>query len=212
MARINSIPTPAIRDQEASAFSHILVELCRATGARCAALVDQEGETVDYGGAGDPFDIRILAAEWRLVFAHVEHANKLGGVSEMTVRARDKSFLIVGFPLGYALVVQLARRSTGLSPRALSQARRELCKEAGFSADGRGEVWLRVHVKEEPGVSRRPLALSVEAESHYVTVLGLLKSSIKRERGFRIRLGSGEERTLVREPLGQWYLEQENWT
>src|SRR5690606_17171221 len=79
-------------------------------------------------------------------------------------------------------------------------------------ADGRGEVWLRVHVKEEPGVSRRPLALSVEAESHYVTVLGLLKSSIKRERGFRIRLGSGEERTLVREPLGQWYLEQENWT
>lgn len=206
------MPKPSVRDQEASAFSHILVELCRATGARCAALVDQEGETVDYGGEGDPFDIRILAAEWRLAFARAEHTSKLGAVSEMMIRARDKSFLIVAFPLGYALVVQMARRSTGLSLRALNQARRELYKEAGFSADGHDEVWLRVRVKEEPGVTRRPLAVSVEAESQYVTVLGRLKSAVKSERGFRIRLGSGEERTLVREPFGHWYLEQETWT
>ena len=209
---MNSTRSPQIRDQEASQFSHILAELCHATGSRCAALVDLEGETVDYFGAGEPFDIRILAAEWRLVLAQVQHSTRLGDVFEMMIRAKHKSFWLESFPLGYALVVQLGRRATGLSRRALSQARRDLCREAGFDLnDHRGEAWVRVLVKEEPGASRRPVAMALAEHSHYVTVLGRVTSHTHKERGYRIRLSTGEERTLVREPLGHWYLEEEHW-
>ncbi|HXS16829.1 MAG TPA: hypothetical protein VN764_06555 [Polyangiaceae bacterium] len=211
MARVNSIKRPTVRDQAASPFSSILVELCTATGARCAALVDQEGETVDYGGSGDPFDIRILAAEWRLVLAQFQSAVTLGRVAQLFVRARDKSFWIEALPYGYALVVHMGHRCTHLSPRALSQARRDLCREAGFSLADQTEMWTRVVVKEESRASRRPLMLGQENEAHYLTVLGRVSSVAKRERGFRVRLGTGEERTLVREPLGQWYMEEERF-
>jgi len=211
MARVNSIKRPTVRDQVPSLFSVILVDLCTATGARCAALVDQEGETVDYGGSGDPFDIRILAAEWRLVLAQFQAAATLGTVTQLFVRARDKSFWIEAFPYGYALVVHMGHRCTHLSQRALSQARRDLCREAGFLVD-QTEAWTRVAVKEESGASRRPLVLGDEEEAHYLTVLGRISSVAKRERGFRVRLATGEERTLVREPLGQWYIEEERFS
>jgi hypothetical protein len=212
MARVNSIKRPTVRDQDASPFSIVLVGLCTATGARCAALVDQEGETVDYGGSGDPFDIRILAAEWRLVLARFEGASTLGSVFQLFVRARDKSFWIEALPYGYALVVQMGHRCTHLSPRALSQARRDLCREAGFALVDQTEAWTRVTVKEEPGVSRRPLVLGQQDEAHYLTVLGRVSSVARGERGFRVRLATGEERTLVREPLGQWYMEEERFS
>ncbi len=201
-----------MRDQDASPFSHILVELCEATGSKCAALVDQEGETVDYAGRGDPFDIRILAAEWRLVLLQIQMSDKLGTVRELMVRAKNKSFWIEAFPHGYALVVEMGRRSTSLSARALSQARRDLCHEAGFElGDSTQEVWTRVLVQEEQGVSRRPVAMALDQESLYVTVLGRVSGEARSERGFRVRLSTGEERTLVREPLGHWYLEEERW-
>lgn len=120
------------RDQEETPFSSILMQLCARTGALCAALVDREGETVDYAGRGDPFDIRILAAEWRLVLQHAGEAGFSAPELEMVVRARKKSFLVQALPEGYALVMQLARRSTGISERALSLAKRRLCEEAGF--------------------------------------------------------------------------------
>jgi hypothetical protein len=211
MARVNSIKRATVRDQDASPFSAILVDLCAATGARCAALVDQEGETVDYGGSGDPFDIRILAAEWRLVLAQFQTASTLGSVFQLFVRARDKSFWIEAFPYGYALVVQMGHRCTHISSRALSQARRDLCREAGFTLVDQREAWTRVVVKEEAGVSRRPLMLGLEDQAHYLTVLGRVSSVASRERGFRVRLATGEERTLVREPLGQWYIEEERF-
>ena len=199
------------RDQEASPFSDILVQLCRATGARCAALVDAEGETVDYGGTGDPFDIRILAAEWRLVLSHLQLSGKLGVIEHLMVRARNKSFWVEALPLGYALVVQMGRRAASLSPRALGQAKRDLCHEAGFSLARPSESWVRVVVEEEAGTSRRPVAMSLEEEELYVTVLGRVRSQAKHEAGYRVRLSTGEERTLVREPLGHWYLEEERW-
>lgn len=211
MARVNSVKRPTVRDQVASPFSTILAELCRATGAHCAALVDREGETVDYGGSGEPFDIRILAAEWRLVLAQFEGASTLGTVSQLTVRARSKSFWIEALPDGYALVVQMGLRCTRLSSRALSQARRELCREAGFPLGEQSELWTRVVVQEESKGSRRPLLLAQQDQAHYLTVLGRVSSVAERERGFRVRFGTGEERTLVREPLGRWYLEEERF-
>ncbi len=203
-----------MRDQGVTPFSEILTELCTAAGARCAALVDAEGETVDYSGQGDPFDIRVLAAEWRLVLQHLFETSVLGTSQEFVVRARHKSFLVEVLPDGYALVIQLARRSTGASNRALCQARRRLCAEAGFedSNSSRGE-WTRVEVKEDSPISRRPTMVRVSNEVLQVTILGRIAggSAGLSEKSYRVRLSSGEERTLVREPFGNWYIEEEHW-
>lgn len=184
-------------------------------GAKSAALVDAEGETVDYSGRGDPFDIRILAAEWRLVLQYLKETKVLGKSYELVVRAREKSFLVEALPEGYALVVELARRSTGVSDRALAEARRRLIAEAGFPGeeDPRGN-WFHVHVEEEPGDSRRPLRMETDAEElQEVIVLGRIPNQeLRQERSFRVRLGSGQECTLVREPLGNWYREEEDWS
>lgn len=183
-------------------------------GAKCAALVDAEGETVDYGGQGDPFEIRILAAEWRLVLQYLKELKILGPSYEFVVRARHKSFLVEALPQGYAIVLELARRSTGVSDRALAQARKSLIAEAGFpeEEDPRG-IWSHVEVEEEPGLSRRPKRLSARNEIQEVMVLGRIPAAeLSREQSFRVRLSNGQECTLVREPLGRWYLEEESWS
>ena len=202
------------RDQNTTPFSEILERLRAAAGARSTALVDAEGETVDYSGRGDPFNIRILAAEWRLVLQHLKETKILGASYELVVRAHDKSFLVESLPEGYALVVELARRSTGVSDRALSEARKRLLAEAGFPSeeDPRGN-WSHVLIEEEPGNSRRPLRMETEEERQEVTVLGRIPNpNLQNERSFRVRLGNGQECTLVREPLGNWYREEEDWT
>lgn len=200
------------RDQVATPFSAILADLCAATGAHCAALVDREGETVDYGGDRDPFDIRVLAAEMRLVLQLTDQNSVMGAGRELMVRARKKSFWMESLPSGYALVLELGRRAAGLSNRALSEARRRLCQEAGFDQEIREhEAWVRVSVSEEPGTSRRPCALHADEAQHPVTVLGRIPSDSTRERAFRVRLDTGEERNLVRESLGRWYLEEDLW-
>lgn len=210
MARGRDFP----RDQELTPFSAILTQLCECTGARCAALVDGEGETVDYGGYGDPFDIRVLAAEWRLVLQHLERSPLLAQTDGFVVRAHRKSFLVESLPEGYALVVQLGRRATSASSRALALARKEVCEEAGFN-DLRPsqEDWSHVAVEEEPGSSHRPMRMKIEQDSHELTVLGRIAPSAtaEREQSYRVRLSTGEERTLVREPLGFWYLEEDSW-
>lgn len=215
MAKAVSSRRPeSVRDQGVTPFSEILTELCAASGARCAALVDAEGETVDYSGQGEPFDIRVLAAEWRLVLQHLGEARLLGMSTEFVVRARQKSFLIEVLPDGYALVIQLARRSSGASNRALCQARKRLCAEAGFEDldSSRGD-WSRVIVKEDSPVSRRPTMVIVSDVTLQVTVLGRIAatSGNSGEKSYRVRLSSGEERTLVREPFGHWYIEEEHW-
>lgn len=203
------------RDQDVTPFSEILERLRTVAGAKSAALVDAEGETVDYSGKGDPFDIRILAAEWRLVLQHLKETKVLGTSYELIVRAREKSFLIEALPEGYALVLELARRSTGVSDRALAEARKRLLAEAGFPGeeDPRGN-WSHVLVEEEPGHSKRPLRMETEKEElQEVTILGRISSqNPQNERSFRVRLSGGRECTLVREPLGHWYREEEDWS
>jgi hypothetical protein len=203
------------RDQDTTPFSGILSTLCAAAGARSAVLVDAEGETVDYAGRGDPFDIRILAAEWRLILHRLSEAAILGPSFEFVVRARHKSFLVESLPEGYALVIELGRRATGASDRALSEARKALISEAGFpeESDPRGS-WAHVAVEEEPGHSRRPVLIkSKDEERQEVTIIGTIPTpDDSREVSYRVRLDNGLECTLVREPLGHWYLEEEEWS
>ena len=75
-------PDPLARDQLASPFSAILQRLCESCGAQAAALVDAEGETVDYAGRVAPFDARVAAAEWRLVLAEIEASKVFGWTVE----------------------------------------------------------------------------------------------------------------------------------
>ncbi len=211
------------RDQAPSPFTPVLQELCRATGAGCAALVDNEGETVDYAGLGDPFEIRILAAELRLLAQHLDQAVLLRSTTEMLIRARRGSFFLRSLPEGYALVLRLGRRATSVSDRSLSIAVRELCAEAGFAAPmsqrgGRppgtevARQWKKVEVQVEGPRSRRPVTLATPGGPTELEVMGRIATNpSSRETGYRVRLANGEEGTLIRERLGRWYLEEDAW-
>ena len=198
------------RDQDLTPFAALLHQLCQNTGAHAAALVDGEGETVDYGGTGAPFDIRILAAELRLLQQHMAGTVHLTETTELVIRARRKTFHLASLPEGYALVLELPRRATGASERALAVAVRGICEEAGFDVpDVEGARWRSIDVTEEEGASRRPAQIAGEGEPLSLVVLGrLAEQSTRREQGYRVRLSSGQEGNLVREPLGRWYIEE----
>lgn len=200
------------RDQAASAFSSALLRLCEDTGARAAALVDAEGETVDYAGALDPFDIKVTAAEWRLVLARLTETSVPGWANthEMFIRARACSYALVGLDAGYAIVLQLVRHCSSLSTRALAEAVLDISREAGLRIPNHFtslERWRRVAVRSTPGDPKRPRWVWHGGAWREVTVLGLYhdRDFQRRDLGFRAQLANGAEFFLVREPLGRWY-------
>ena len=104
-------------------------------------------------------------------------------------------------------MVQLLPRCFRVSPRALAEAVREICENAGLDMPSRSSQWMRVQVNESPAPQRRPRSVWVNRKWLPVEVLGrwvgpeLLPSEI----GYRVRLLGGAEVTLVREPLAQWF-------
>lgn len=202
----------AVRDQAVSAFSGALMRLCDATASRGAALVDAEGETVDYAGCLDPFEIRVVAAEWRLVLgALTAEGEESKPGSEIYFRGSKRSFAVIAMSDGYALVMELPRRSLRLSPRALAEAIRALSLEAGLSHHWTlsrygDERWTRVDVRWDKA-RKRPSAIWLAGGWKTVEVLGRFAAAEtgKRSLGFRARLSDGTEITLIKEPLGVWY-------
>jgi len=204
------------RDQRASAFSGVLLRLCDAAGAVGAALVDAEGETVDYAGAMDPFDIKIVAAEWVIVLALLRESKVRGfpETEEVVVRGRRKSFFVQVLADGYALVIQLPTHAFSISRLAVHEAVRDLSREAGLSmprallADR--EHWRRVDVRCEPFDARRPKAIWTSGGWSPLEVLGRWRAGLGRGGvGYRARLPTGAEVNLVRERLGRWYSDTE---
>ncbi len=203
------------RDQEQSPFGVALERLCVGAPAIAAALVDEEGETVDYAGALSPFSVRVAAAEWQLVMAQCERSPRrsLGRVREILVRHESASFALCAIMDGYILVVQLPRGAFSLSSRALAQATREIASEAGLDNVFRAEdhtLWRRIVVREH---QRRPLAIECGAQQwERVEILGRFYEAglAPGERGYRVRLANGCETSLIREPLGRWYVD-ETW-
>jgi hypothetical protein len=205
----------AVRDQSDSAFSAILARLCDDSGALAAALVDAEGETVDYAGLLEPYDIKVVAAEWRIVL-RVVHESRLPGfrhVASLTVRARRRSYFIEAMADGYAIALRLPRHCFNVSRRALSQAVRELSHEAGLTRPAaRAEVhWARVRVRISTSsrLLHRPDAIWLGDEWSPVTILGRYQARdlSRSELGYLARLSSGAEVFLVREPLGIWFVD-----
>lgn len=200
------------RDQAASVFSSALLRLCEDTGARAAALVDAEGETVDYAGALDPFDIKVTAAEWRLVLARLAQTRVLewAHTHEMFIRAQSCSYALIALDAGYAIVLQLIRHCSSLSTRALAEAVLDISREAGLQIPSHFtglERWRRVAVRSSRDEPHRPRWVWHAGAWREVTVLGLYRDRDfqRRDLGFRAQLANGAEFFLVREPLGHWY-------
>jgi hypothetical protein len=199
------------RDQRASVFSASLLRLCDGTGAIGAALVDAEGETVDYAGLMDPFDIKVAAAECMVVLSLLRASpiEALQRTDELLTRGAKKSYFVQALADGYGIVLELEPHCFSLSRRALHESMRELCAEAGLSlpraVEHDPEPWWRVEVRCEPRDPRRPTALWVKGTWSPLEILGRWTTSTPREIGYRARLPSGAEFTLVRETLGRWF-------
>jgi hypothetical protein len=203
------------RDQGLSVFSGILRRFCAASGALGAALVDSEGETVDYAGRVDPFDLRVAAAEFRLVLRLLESGPEGRPrtwplANEVLVRASGRSFAFSVFSDGYALVLVLPRHAFRLSRRALAQTADELEGEAGLTRLGAGRErlrWTHVDVRTQEADRRRPEAVWHDEEWRLVTILGRMpaRDLENLELGYLARFANGRETLLVREPLGKWF-------
>jgi hypothetical protein len=197
------------RDQLPSSFAPTLGRLCSSAGVVGAALVDSDGEAVDYAGRVSPFDIRVAAAEWRIILSRLGRCrhSPWKETRQVMVRGVNKSFGAVLLPEGYALVMQLLPRCFRVSPRALSEAVREVCENAGLEMPSPAAQWMRVQVTESPSPHRRPRSVWVNRKWLPVEVLGrwVGPELLPNEIGYRVRLLDGAEVTLVREPLAQWF-------
>ncbi len=200
------------RDQAPSAFTMILDDLvARVPGAIAAALVDAEGETVDYAGWLTPFDVKIAAAHWRIILNQLDALSWMGTTRTLVVRGTTRSTLARALSEGYAAVLVLARRAGFVMPeRAFSACEVAVAIEAGWPMPPRAARWFPVLV--EVDARRRPVSIVYGGLAEAVEVLGRLveaegRASL-RQQAFRVRLASGPEITIVREQGGFWYAEE----
>ncbi len=222
------------RDQVESAFSAILSALVEAVPlAAGAALVDAEGETVDYAGYLDPFDLKVAAAHFGVVLHDIRSFRPMKEVKEIRVRAKKRAYLLRVLDSDYSLILVLHKYSGfSVSRRALRETESRLCIEAGLEQTDLDPIWYRVEVETALG---RPLRL--RAPSQYaelklpvsarapstirpltemrdpltwvdVEVIGALMGTPSKERGFRVRLANGAEMTLIREPNRLWFVDE----
>ncbi|EYF00278.1 roadblock/LC7 domain-containing protein [Chondromyces apiculatus] len=177
-------------------------------GARGAALVDFEGETIDYAGAIDAFEIKVTAAHWLIVLAEVS-VSSLGPLRQLIVRARAHSYIIRQLQPGYAVVLVLHPRAAfAASDRALLDSDARICLEAGWPQPRAGSCWYCVDVETERGRPIRLRGLQAAGDWQPVEVMGFMLGLGPREKGFRVRLLNGAEMLLVREPLGRWFADE----
>jgi len=195
------------RDQRETAFTSILAALvARVPGARAAALVDRDGETVDYSGEMDSYDVRLAAAHWRLVLDELRRQEALRSVRWVILRGGRTSYLVHELPEEYALVVVLARAAGFFGwRRAVAACAWALGDEAGWT--WAGVRWFPAQVTAD--ARRRPSLLRIGGHLGPVEILGTMAGGLgRREHGWRVRLHTGVEATLVREPGGVWYSDE----
>jgi hypothetical protein len=209
-------PRPSLfagREQALSGFAAPLGRLCEALPARAAAVVDHDGETIDYAGSLDGYVTKIAAAELQLLVQGLNETRYIGAskLRQLVVRATHATLAAVPLAAEYTLIVHLPPAAFSLSRRALSQAVRELCVEGGITVPGeyRREQWVRVRVEDDVAHSWRPRAIWMQDAWTPLEVFGRVQNGdlARGEVAYRVHLASGEEATLVREPLGRWFSE-----
>lgn len=189
------------RDTDPTPFTPILDELLRRLpGALAAALVDREGETVDYSGRGDPYDMKVAAAHGRILLNEIDNLGFLGTARWLVVRGVKRTFVTRSLPDAYALVLLMKRRAGFTrSSRAFLVCERALALEAGWPVPPSKVTWHPVEVqRDRRGRPRKVGALWVE-------VLGAVMGLPAHESGFRVRVQDGSELTLIREARNAWY-------
>jgi hypothetical protein len=208
-------PPSFARPESETGFTAILGRLLRATpGAVGAALVDAEGEAVDYAGDKiDPFDLKIAAATWRIVLSELE-IGKLAEISgpthRLSIHAAQRTFVIDALPDGYALLsVLLSDASEGHATRALHAALRDLYREAGWPAPPSLFRWFSVEVRS--GAGERPLGIRASEHWAPLAVIGRVAGGLLAgEIGWRVALiPSHVELTLVRGRDDRWWMDLE---
>ncbi len=146
--------------------------------------MDFEGETIDYAGGLDPFDVKVTAAHWQLVLAEVA-GSRLGVSRQITVRAHRKSYIVRQLQPEYALVLVLHPRAAfAASHRALQEAEARLCAEAGWSTS-RTTRWYCVDVETEASDRGRPARLRGAGGWQPVEVMGSMVASGRARKRFR---------------------------
>ena len=211
MSRAGRLGGEIQRDQAPSTFTRILQQLVERTpGAFATALVDFEGETVDYAGRLDPFELKVAAAHWQLVLAQEESAAAFGAIRQLTVRAQSRSYFVRRLHENYALVIVLHPRAAfSVSERAIVEAVAGLSLEAGWPLPRNAARWFGVQVEaERSDQRRRPVRIRVAGTWQTLEIMGSVMGLRPRERGFRVRLASGAEIMLIRERLGFWFLDE----
>jgi hypothetical protein len=200
------------RDQARSTFTRILERLLAVTpGGQGVALVDFEGETVDYAGRLDPFELKITAAHWQIVLGETAaEATQVGPIRELTVRARGRAYHVRRLEENYAVVLILHPRAAfAVSERAMQEAIAGLSAEAGWPLPRDAARWFWVEVESDhQGRAVRPRRLKVGGRFQPIEVMGAVMGLAPRERGFRVRLPNGAEMMLVRERLGRWFADE----
>lgn len=197
----------APRDQARSTFTLILDGLLAATpGALAAVLVDYDGETVDYVGNLDPFELKVAAAHWQIVLSEARSILALGTLHQIAISARSRSYVLRAVHEGYALLLVMPRRAAfGYSERALQEAVARCSREAGWPTSARAVRWLQVDVEPHPADRFRPLRVRVAGDWRAIEVIGAMVGLGPHEHGYRVRLPSGVETILVRERVGRWF-------
>jgi hypothetical protein len=206
---------PPERHEHVTEFTRILERLLELEPSVLAAvLVDAEGEAVDYAGALTSFDTKVAGAHFRIVLEQMGAFDPVGTARgprpfrQIMVRGARRTFLARSLSDGYALVLVLKRHGFGVSARAMALAERALSVEAGWPVpEPEGRTWYPVQIETAPNDRRRPERILIESIWHGVEVLGSVVG-LGRDRGYRCRLRSGVELTLVREPAGTWYADE----
>lgn len=201
---------PPSRDMELTPFGAILAELiARVPGAYAASLVDTQGESVDYAGLAEPFDVKVAGAHLQILLRNLAELEKLGVPRTLTIRGARRSIIARQLPDDYVLVV-LLRRGAGFtaSRRAYDVCERSLADEAGWPRvpGAGGRFWYPVEVTYDQ--RGRPRSIKVRKAEIGIEVLGAVMGLPPRERGFRVRTASGTELTLVREARCCWYADE----
>jgi hypothetical protein len=196
------------RDQRETAFTGILADLVRRIpGAHAAALVDRDGETVDYAGDDAPYETRIAAAHWRIALESVKEQAFLADVKSLVIRAHRASFIVHVLPQGYALLVRLVRGAGFRGwQRAVPACARRIGQEAGWP-EAAGITWFDVDVSCD--AEGRPCAVVCAGTAARVEVIGRhRRDPTQPEQAWRVRLVSGAEATFVCESRRFWYADE----
>ncbi len=215
------------RDLESSSFTIPLRALRERRGVLAAVFVDGMGECVDYVASMDPYEAKVQGAHWLAILSDVEYALRAshGAIQSMHVVGKSREIVLREVGEGYKLVLVIRagsidrvllesieqtvvalRGESGLDDAGVEVARGHLSDPVArpsmmFSTRTRVDVVTR----EAPVWGYAPAnVLTGGPASRIIAVLGRWEEEDLV--GFRVRVDTGEELTLLHEVTSaRWY-------